>query len=80
MNDNWKKGYSRYKELFLNTIHLYYSKPNIKIYLELILSITTIICFSLFAIKPTILTIIQLNKEIKSKEETLAKINQKISN
>lgn len=79
MNDNWKKNYSRYKDLFLNMIHSYYAKPNIKIYLELILSLSTVICFSLFAIKPTILTIIQLNKEIKAKEETIAKIEQKLN-
>jgi len=61
-------------------LQVYYAKPNIKIYLELILSLTTIIIFSIFAIKPTILTIIELNKEIQTKENTIAEINQKLIN
>ena len=78
MANNWKNDYMRYKDFFLNVLQVYYAKPNIKIYLELILSLTTIIIFSIFAIKPTILTIIELNKEIQTKENTIAEINQKL--
>ena len=80
MANNWKNDYMRYKDFFLNVLQVYYAKPNIKIYLELILSLTTIIIFSIFAIKPTILTIIELNKEIQTKENTIAEINQKLIN
>jgi Tfp pilus assembly protein PilO len=80
MANNWKNDYARYKNFFLNVLQVYYAKPNIKIYLELILSLSTIIIFSIFAIKPTILTIVELNKEIKTKEETITKINQKLIN
>ncbi len=76
----WKHDYYRYKEFFLNILSVYNSKPNLKIYLELILSIVTIIIFSIFAIKPTVLTIVELSKEIESKTATIAELNQKISN
>lgn len=78
MEKNWKQNYSRYKGFFLNIITLYNSKPNLKIYFELILSLTTIVVFSIFAIRPTILTIIEINNEIRSKESTLSKLERKI--
>lgn len=80
MENEWKKNYSRYKEFFLNIWRLYNTKPSLKIYLELILSLSTITIFALFAIKPTILTIIELNKEIVTKQETISKLRQKIKN
>lgn len=80
MNNTWKKNYLRYKDFFLSIANVYKTKPNLKIYLELILSLVTIIVFSLFAVKPTVLTIIDLTKEIKAKEETSIKLKQKIKN
>lgn len=79
MAQGWKKDYSRYKSFFLNVLSAYNSKPNLRIYLELMLSLGTIIIFAIFAIKPTILTIIEINNEIKGKEATIAKINKKIT-
>lgn len=78
MAQGWKKDYTRYKSFFLNVLSAYNSKPNLRIYLELILSLGTIIVFAIFAIKPTILTIIEINNEIKGKEATIAKIDKKI--
>ncbi|EKE06364.1 MAG: hypothetical protein ACD_19C00016G0037 [uncultured bacterium] len=80
MNNGWKKNYLRYKDFFLNIKGLYNTKPNLKIYLELLLSIFTIAIFAFFAVKPTVLTIIELEKQIKSKEETLIILKQKIKN
>lgn len=78
MAQGWKKDYSRYKGFFLNVLNVYKSKPNLKIYLELILSLGAIILFAIFAIKPTILTIIDLNNEIKSKKNIVSKLKQKV--
>ena len=64
----------------MDILAIYNSKPNLKAYLELILSLGTIIIFSIYAIKPTILTIVELNNEIKSKENTVSLLTQKISN
>lgn len=80
MRQSWKENYFRYKSFFLNILRIYNSKPNLKIYLELMLSITTIIIFSLFAIKPTALTIIDVFKQIEAKETTLEKLNKKLRN
>ncbi len=80
MQTGWKKDYTRYKDFFLNVLNAYNNKPNLKIYLELFLSLTTIVAFSIFAIRPTLLTIIQLTKEIKDKEQTVLKLDTKIKN
>lgn len=80
MGSSWKKDYLRYKDFFLNVLNTYNQKPNLKIYLELILSITTITVFAFFAIKPTVLTIIELNKEINAKTVTSIALKQKIKN
>jgi Tfp pilus assembly protein PilO len=80
MATGWKKDYFRYKEFFLNVLNLYNTKPNLRIYLELTLSIFTIIIFAIFAIKPTILTVIELNNEIKSKTSLVQELNTKIKN
>jgi len=48
-------------------------------FLEIILSLVTIIIFSLFALRPTIITIISLVKEIDEKESVLAKLDKKIN-
>jgi len=76
----WRSDYLRYKDFFLNVLRLYKNKPNFKIYLELILSLSAIVIFSIFAIRPTIITVSELNKEIKGKEETVAKLKEKIKN
>lgn len=80
MPGGWKNNYLRYKDLFLNVLRVYRSRPDVMSFLEIILSLSAVVIFSIFAIKPTIQTIIGLNKEIKSKEETLANLKQKVSN
>lgn len=80
MAQGWRKDYLRYKGFFLDVLVVYNSRPNLKAYLELILSLGTIVIFSIYAIKPTILTIVELNNEIKSKENTVLLLTQKISN
>lgn len=80
MAQGWRKDYTRYSGFFLNVIDTYKSKPNVKSYLEIILSLVTTIVFSLFAIKPTVLTIVELNNEIKDKESVLEFLSQKVTN
>jgi cell division protein FtsL len=74
----WKGSYYRYKEFFLNISAIYKEKADLRAFLEIVLSITTVIVFLLFALKPTALTIIDLSKQIKEEKETLAALNQKI--
>jgi Tfp pilus assembly protein PilO len=73
-----QKDYYRYKNYFLDVLKLYKDRSDVKVFLEIILSLVSITVFAAFAIRPTILTILELNKEIKSKEEVVGKLNSKI--
>lgn len=76
----WRRGYLRYKDYFLNVIAIYKQKQDLRMFLEILLSLGTISFFTVFALKPTVVTIATLTKEIKSKEETVAKLDIKIQN
>jgi len=80
MAAGWRNQYLRYRELLLNIVALYKQKRDLKIFLEILLSLATISIFGIFALKPTLLTISELIKEIQGKEDTLAQMNQKITN
>ncbi|MDP3994652.1 MAG: hypothetical protein Q8P91_02390 [bacterium] len=80
MAQNWRKEYLRYKSFFLSISDLYRKKRDLRMYLEILLSLATISFFGVFALRPTLLTISQLVVEIKSKKETIAIMNIKIKN
>lgn len=75
----WKDQYYRYKDYFMNVSLLYKRREDVKMFLEIILSLITITIFSVFALRPTVLTIAQLVKDNKTKQDALAKLNEKIS-
>jgi len=77
MATGWKGQYFRYKGFFPKFISLYKQRRDLRAFLELILSLSVIIILSVFALKPTVLTIVSLYKEINSKRDTLALLNQK---
>ena len=58
---------SRYKE-----------RQDMRVFLEIILSLAAVSVFSIFALKPTLTTIAELIRQIETKKETLARMNQKI--
>lgn len=62
-----------------DTLLKFYQKPVAKASLELFLSIGAVIFFALFAIRPTLVTISDLIKEIEDKEVLLQQLNQKIA-
>ena len=74
----WKGQYYRYREFFLNISSFYKQRADLRAFLEIILSLTTIIIFLLFALKPTVLTIISLLQEINTKQSTIVTLDQKI--
>ena len=76
----WKGQYNRYREYFLNISNFYKQRADLRAFLEIILSLSTIVVFLLFALKPTVLTIISLLQEIKNKQTTVAALSQKIDN
>jgi hypothetical protein len=80
MNSDWRKEYARYQSLFSNLISNYKSRADLKVYLEVMLSLVTVSIFTVFALKPTIITIAQLLKDIDAKKAVLVQINTKIEN
>lgn len=74
----WRRGYLRYRSFFLDVIAVYKRRKDLRMFLEITLSLATISFFAVFALKPTLLTIAELIKEIKTKEETVAKMDEKI--
>lgn len=80
MAQGWRGSYYRYREFFLNILELYKKKQDLRMFLEVILSLTTVAIFLLFALKPTAVTIINLLKEIDEKKETVARLDEKLRN
>ncbi|MCX6703879.1 MAG: hypothetical protein NTZ07_00325 [Candidatus Woesebacteria bacterium] len=79
MAQGWRGSYTRYREFFLNISALYKKKAELRAFLEIILSLSTIIIFLLFALKPTVVTIVDLMQQIKEKQATLAGLTQKVN-
>lgn len=78
MRPGWRKNYLRYKSYFLNVAGQYRERADIKVYLEILLSLATVTVFSVFALRPTLLTIAELIKEIEAKNKTLTILDSKI--
>jgi hypothetical protein len=76
----WRGSYTRYREFFLNISALYKKRQDLRVFLEIILSLSTIIIFLLFALKPTVITIVSLLQQIKEKQSTLSALTQKVAN
>ena len=74
----WRGQYYRYREFFLNIVDLYKKRQDLRMFTEVILSLSTIIIFSVFALRPTILTIVNLYQEIQAKKKTITQLDQKI--
>jgi hypothetical protein len=78
MNSDWRKDYIRYRSLFSNLVSGYKTRADLKVYLEVMLSLVTISVFTIFALRPTVITIAQLLKDIDAKKTVLAQMNAKI--
>lgn len=76
----WRKDYLRYKSYYLNVLNLYKRREDLRMFLEIILSLVAISFFSIFALRPTFLTIAALLKEINTKKGTIIKMDTKIAN
>lgn len=80
MPSGWRARYLRYQEVFLNIISVYRRRQDVKMFLEIVLSMGTVAFFSLFALRPTAVTIAQLVRDVGAKEETVRKMDEKIQN
>lgn len=80
MSLGWRGYYLRYRSYFLNVAARYKERADVKAYIEILLSLATISAFAIFALRPTLLTIAGLIKEIESKRQTLEQMQSKIDN
>lgn len=76
----WRANYLRYKEVFLDVVSAYQKKQSFKVFIELLLTVVTVVVFSVFALKPTIIAISGLLNEIETKEELVVQMDTKIQN
>lgn len=76
----WYRYYTKYRSYFSNNLNKLKKKDELKAYLELMLSLITVIIFSVFALKPTLVTIALLFKDIRYKEDVIQKMDVKIDN
>jgi hypothetical protein len=79
MAQDWRGSYKRYQGFFLNLAEVYKKRADFRAFLEIMLSISTVTIFLLFALKPTAVTIIGLLKQLKEKEQILTVLTQKVS-
>jgi hypothetical protein len=80
MKPSWRKDYLRRKAYFLNMVEQYNKRADVKAYLEILLSLSTICILAIFALRPTLITIAKLLKEIESKKNTIKIMDEKIEN
>lgn len=78
MATNWQENYQLYKRYVRNLALMYQKRQDVKSFIELLLSLSAIIIFGVFAIRPTIVTVIDLNNQIAGKKDTVAKLDSKI--
>ncbi len=80
MSNTFRDRYLRSRFLVQKAIREYSEKPALRAYMEILLTLTAISLFGIFAIRPTVITIGKLLQEIKAKEETLITMNEKVEN
>lgn len=75
---DWQTEYHRYQRYFVN-INQFYRQKKIRVYTGIVLSIFAVSFFIFFAIKPTLVTIAGLMKEIDDKKVITEKLETKIN-
>lgn len=63
---------------YTQDLRRYYRLPIVRVSLTLVLSLFVVAIFVVFALRPTILSIVTLKKTITISEETLGKLNDKV--
>ena len=80
MAGGWKTDYARYRGYFQNAITAAQKKQDLKMFLEILLTLSTIIIFISLALRPTLITISELVRDIDSKEEVINQMDVKLNN
>jgi len=79
MTFDWKTEFHRYRRYFTD-IRRFYQQKKARIYTEVVLSIATVAFLVFFAIKPTLVTIAGLVKELDDKKVVTQRLEEKINN
>lgn len=74
---NWQTEYHRYRRYFID-LRRFYRIKKIHVYTQVVLSLLATSFFLFFAIKPTLVTITGLLREIKDKKLVVQKLEEKI--
>jgi len=75
-----QESYQLYKRYIKNISLTYQKREDLRTYIELLLSLSVMALFGIFAIRPTVITIIELNKEAEGKKSIASKLETKIEN
>lgn len=67
------------QQQLLNTLNEFYQRPVAQASLELFLSVSAVLFFAIFAIRPTLLTMSDLIKEIEDKRALNTRLDQKVA-
>ncbi len=78
MANRWQENYQLYKRYLRSLAAMYQKRQDVHLFVELLLSLSVIAIFGAFAIKPTLVTISDLNNQIAGKKETVAQLDAKI--
>lgn len=76
LEKNYKLEYARYRHYF-HRIWKFYEKPATKVSTALLLTIFTTVFFAVFAIRPTLVTIAELLRQIEDQTEVLDQMKRK---
>lgn len=77
MNNKLRPAGGHYSA-YLQRVSQTYQNKEVRIYTSLILSFLTVAFFAYFAIRPTLITIASLKKEVKDQKEILKKLDDKL--
>lgn len=80
MASKWQQSNALYKTYARNLYLLYQNREDVRMFTELLLSLSAITIFGIFAIRPTLVTIASLSTEISSKNDLVDVLDQKIDN
>ncbi len=75
---NYKTEYQKYRSYYLDLKRVYQTRREVKAYVEIAFAILSLSFFTIFAIKPTLVTIASLQSEIRSQNEIDSKLSQKV--
>ena len=78
MAARWQQNYQLYRRYLRNLSLMYQRREDVQTYVELLLTMSVIIIFALFAIRPTFVTVTELAVQIDSKKDTIKQLDQKI--